>query len=178
MPKANFKTTISLLRKACGKSQTDMAGLLGRTVHTVASLESGKHPLTEELAVIASRKTGCSARWLLEADISKPIIDSYGRAFDHAAFKKIEGNRMKMKTIPEDKLANIVAHHSRGALPLALAVHRLVADAARLHKDPDLMAWKINKMLNELATESGIPRPPKPPRITADLERVMIDAWN
>src|SRR5262245_36752431 len=65
MAKPKSKTTVSVLRSTIGISAKKLADLIGRSIHTVKSLESGRLALSEDLAMKISHETGVDTRWLL-----------------------------------------------------------------------------------------------------------------
>jgi transcriptional regulator with XRE-family HTH domain len=70
------KTTVAALRAEIGLSVEAFAKLIGKSVPTIRSLESGRLKLGEETALKISDQTGISARWLLEGDLTKPMVTS------------------------------------------------------------------------------------------------------
>jgi transcriptional regulator with XRE-family HTH domain len=66
MRPSSKRTTVAVLREILGLSVEELAGLIGKSVPTVQSLESGRLKLSQETAVEISKKTGVSLKWLLD----------------------------------------------------------------------------------------------------------------
>jgi transcriptional regulator with XRE-family HTH domain len=60
------KTTVAVLRQFLGLSVEEFARLIGKSVTTVNSLESGRLKLSEETAHTIARETGVEMIWLLK----------------------------------------------------------------------------------------------------------------
>jgi transcriptional regulator with XRE-family HTH domain len=74
------KHTLAKLRITLGLRQKEMADLLGVSLATIQSIESGRLRLSKQLAVRAEFETGVNAHWLFANDISKPVRSFLGDA--------------------------------------------------------------------------------------------------
>jgi len=68
------RTTVAVLREILGLSVEEFAVLVGKSVPTIRSLESGRLRLGEQTAIEISKKTGVSLKWLLDG---KPEVEPY-----------------------------------------------------------------------------------------------------
>jgi transcriptional regulator with XRE-family HTH domain len=67
-----FRHTLAVLRTAIGLTQKEMAALVDRAARTIQSIELGKLPLSEDLAMTLAQATGVDAGWLLEDNPATP----------------------------------------------------------------------------------------------------------
>jgi transcriptional regulator with XRE-family HTH domain len=63
---------LAILRITIGLTQKEMADLVDRAARTIQSVELGKLPLSEDLAMAVAQATGVDAGWLLEGDADTP----------------------------------------------------------------------------------------------------------
>ena len=78
MPESQGRTKVALLRKAIGLSAKDFAKLIGRSIDTIRSLESGRLALSRRLAAQLSYRTGVPMSWFLDKSIKGPPVDIAG----------------------------------------------------------------------------------------------------
>jgi len=70
-------TTLSKMREIAGIDQSELASLVGRSVHTIRNIEQTKTPLTRGLARKISAVTGIDYLWLMEGNPeANPVADS------------------------------------------------------------------------------------------------------
>lgn len=72
--------TLAVLRAAIGPEtrQKEMAGVLGFSIATIQSIEIGRLKLSQKIAEKIAAETNVNLKWLLDDDVSKPIIDGHG----------------------------------------------------------------------------------------------------
>jgi len=103
MRKSQQKTPIAVIRSIIGMSAQEFAKLIGRTVHTVKSLESGRLPLSEDLAMQISGETGVLVESLLDYNPDYPPMTGEGFDFTLAAFEDYRAELAAGKTTWEHK---------------------------------------------------------------------------
>ncbi len=86
MRNSNEATTLAKLRLAVGFSQKEMAEILGIPKHSVQNIELGKAELSDELATDLARLFNVSLEWLLDGDITKPIVNRDGKPYSERDF--------------------------------------------------------------------------------------------
>ena len=96
MRPSSKRTTVAVLRNAVELSIEEFAKLIGKSIYTIRSLESGRLKLGEETALKISDETGCSARWLLENRPDAPMVAS-----DNWPLWSTEGDKLSVKEIFE-----------------------------------------------------------------------------
>jgi transcriptional regulator with XRE-family HTH domain len=103
MRRSAKRHTLAVLRTALGFSQEQMSKLIDRATSTVQAIELGRLPLIESLAEKIARETAVNLQWLLENDVSKPIIDGRGNPYTKSTFDQKQAwiNR-KLGDYPDD----------------------------------------------------------------------------
>jgi transcriptional regulator with XRE-family HTH domain len=69
-----LRHTLAVLRTTIGKSQKEMADLLGCSTRSIQAIELGQLKLSDKLAQMAISKAGVDIQWLMENDVSAPIV--------------------------------------------------------------------------------------------------------
>jgi transcriptional regulator with XRE-family HTH domain len=73
MPASVQRHNLARLRKQLSLTQSDLADLIMRTLPTIKAIETGKLPLSENLATLISEVTGVDRLWLLENNLEAPV---------------------------------------------------------------------------------------------------------
>jgi transcriptional regulator with XRE-family HTH domain len=76
MRQSYLRHPLAILRQIIQLSQPEFARLVGLSESTVSKIESLRLELSEEIALLIESETGCSARWLLNADPTRPPLAS------------------------------------------------------------------------------------------------------
>jgi transcriptional regulator with XRE-family HTH domain len=76
--KSQQRTKVAKVRAAIGISAKEFAALIGKSIHTVKALESGRLALSPELAAGISKRIGVSVFWLLNAEDTEPPLTLAG----------------------------------------------------------------------------------------------------
>src|SRR2546426_12012804 len=84
---------IARLRLLLGKSQREMADIIGCSFDTIQSLELGRLALSESLARRISAATGVHLHWLLDNDLKAPIVDAHGHTYGRAVLNMQQARR-------------------------------------------------------------------------------------
>ena len=72
MRRSPLRHPLAILRTTIGLTQKEMADLVNRAPSTIQSVELGKLPLSEDLAMLIAEATGVDPGWLLEEDPTTP----------------------------------------------------------------------------------------------------------
>jgi len=79
MPKSRLKkkpqVCVVWIREQLDMTQSDLANLIGASVHTIQSIELGRLTLSERFAYKIAEQTGVSPRWLRANKLKKPLPD-------------------------------------------------------------------------------------------------------
>jgi transcriptional regulator with XRE-family HTH domain len=154
-------TTLAKLRLAIGFRQSEMADLLGVTPSIIQNIELNKTELPEELADDAARLTGVDLEWLLEDDVSKPIVNRLWHPFTKNDFVRRDAELRSQRNTPGSIAPQVEAE-------LALSLRRLIAitEAALRDGRYDLFSYKVRRALNGLCNEAHarLPVTPPPPK--------------
>jgi transcriptional regulator with XRE-family HTH domain len=73
MPASVQRHNLARLREALRLTQSDLADLIMRSLPTIKAIETGKLPLSENLATLISEVTGVDRLWLLENNLEAPV---------------------------------------------------------------------------------------------------------
>lgn len=76
-----------MLRRVIGKTQPQMAKMLGCSAATIQSIEVGRLKMSERLAQRISRKTDINPAWLLQGDPLAPPMDTTGAPYTQESFE-------------------------------------------------------------------------------------------
>jgi transcriptional regulator with XRE-family HTH domain len=103
-------TTLKTLRVFLNKNQREMAVLVNRTRHLIESIEQRRAKLSAKLALEISRATGIDFYWLVDDDLSVPMVNRVGapytkKDFDFAQDKELEPLQFYQVT-PEMEVIN------------------------------------------------------------------------
>lgn len=78
--------TLAVLRTFLGLTQKEMAEIAERSRPTIQAIELGKLKLSFDLAHQIHMKTAISHHWLLNDDVTKPLLGDDGMPYTKAAF--------------------------------------------------------------------------------------------
>jgi transcriptional regulator with XRE-family HTH domain len=145
---------VTRLRLLLGKSQREMADIIGCSFHTIQSLERQKEKrlkLSEDLARRISATTGVNLRWLLDNDDKAPIVRAgFGRTwpytlsdFEHRQAMRAHGDSELSRQVMADYAASFYGQ-----------IRALLSAAAKRDLG-ELAVWKIGKFLNDCRSEFG-----------------------
>jgi transcriptional regulator with XRE-family HTH domain len=70
--KSQQRTKVAIVRAAIGISAKEFAALIGKSIHTVKALESGRLALSHELAYEISKRVGVNVYWLIDEKQTGP----------------------------------------------------------------------------------------------------------
>src|SRR5262249_24271944 len=139
-----------------GLSVEEFAGLIGKSVSTIRSLESGRLKLGEDTARRIAKVTGVSIFWLLEDDPSKePFAEEprgiqvpYGKiVYELIQSKGVESVGLAPLQVTPALLHAATARHCAGWLPIFAAAQK----AGKV----DLAVFLLRRFLAEMKERFG-----------------------
>lgn len=189
------KTPVAVLRTKLGLTVKEFAELIGKSVWSVTSLETGRLNLSEETAIKISDETGVAMKWLLDGNPKeKPYetdpVDGSKHPYTKEIFERIQAHKKKGITYssnPNTRLVRAIAAATpwlsvfnaadeAGRSDLAVYLLHQFFDGLveRLGKDDDAM-MRINEKAKIIApngTEWVFKRGTDDKRITLETESV------
>jgi len=100
------RTTVAALRAMLGLSVEEFAGLIGKSVPTIRSLESGRLKLSEETARRIGKETGVSIFWLFEDDPTKePFVEEHSgirMPYDKVVYEVVQSKGAESGYTPQE----------------------------------------------------------------------------
>ena len=150
MRRSNEATTLAKLRLAIGFRQSELGALFGVSPHIIQNIELGKTHLPGDLADDASQLTGVDLEWLLDGDVSKPIINEDGQPFTRDDFYRRQMQIRQGRNVPESIAPRVEAD-------LCMNLQKLIAitEAALRDKKYDVVSYKIKRALWKLCVETN-----------------------
>jgi transcriptional regulator with XRE-family HTH domain len=153
VPKSQIKTKVAYVRNAMGMSTLEFADMVGRSVHTLKSLESGRLALSQGLAELMHDFTGVSVKWLMdEHGGGRPISDNGKELTGDEMLAIAVSRRAEMKAFA-DEVARDTAEAdvigSLGELGVAIAQS----------DNPALVVYRIKKILGEAVKDAKTEKP-------------------
>jgi transcriptional regulator with XRE-family HTH domain len=137
------RTTIAQLRAIIGLRAKELADVLGCSVPTINSIETGRLKLSEAMAKRMVHETGISLAWLLNGDVSAPPIAEWGgEPFTAETFEWRQANKVHWDRVSEFELTGEF-------LIFAGRLRSIVQDAQR-RKDVAMTFYKIGRFLGTL----------------------------
>jgi transcriptional regulator with XRE-family HTH domain len=153
--KPKLKTTVSVLRTTIGMSAKKFAGLIGRSIHTVKSVESGRLALSEDLAMKISHETGVDTRWLLGGNPQTPPfpgdIAQDGKDYAKEVFERVRAAREDKKSpFPEGE------HTREEQLMCLLFRFTFFYSSARANGEEVMALYRLHDFEGDLAEQFGL----------------------
>jgi transcriptional regulator with XRE-family HTH domain len=125
----------------------EFAEMFGRTVNAIQSVECGRLPLSEALALRISHETGASLSWLLDGKPNLPITDRRGKRYDRETFERARSKKYE--------------RFSKGQLSMrSLEYYSIIRSLLRAasHKgDAELAAYRLWSAIIAVARDFGAP---------------------
>lgn len=147
MTRTKKQTPVAVVRFILERKAQDFADLIGCTVHTINSLETGRLKLSEEMAQRIFHATGISIGWLLAGNVKAPPVSAWGEPFTLEIFERSESKKNhRDKVIPLRFAADFVN--------FAGQLHRILSRANR-EGNYAMPAYKVERFLATLAKEFG-----------------------
>lgn len=91
--KSERRTAVAVLRASLEMNVEEFGELIGKSIPTIRSLESGKLKLSERLAAEIAIQTGVDPRWLLAGDPKTPIRDIAGGQWRRGIYEQLRVRR-------------------------------------------------------------------------------------
>jgi transcriptional regulator with XRE-family HTH domain len=165
--KPKLKTTVSVLRSTIGMSAKKFAGLIGRSIHTVKSVESGRLALSADLAKIVSHETGVDAHWLLDGNAQIPpysdiVVREYfstrrkkhSKDFKEASYSKEFFDRVRAMRLAKESPEG---EHTREEQMICLLFRLLcIYESARVAGEDMMALYRLHGFEGDLAEHFGL----------------------
>jgi DNA-binding XRE family transcriptional regulator len=170
MRHSSQKHNVSRLRVLIGEKQESFAKLIGCSVHTLQSIETGRLKLSEELARRISAATDVDLTWLRENDLkAKPCVANSTFLYTPSAFENAQ--RQTQLGTPDfiSALAPDYVLASYGQL------RAIISNAAK-KGEGGVVIWKIGRFIDELRQDYGHDKKIAPTwefRLRADHSQVL-----
>ena len=170
MRHSSQKHNVARLRVLTGEKQESFAKLIGCSVHTLQSVETGRLKLSEELARRIAAATDVDLNWLQQNDLTAEpcVADSkflYTRSvFDNAQAQRRLGTPDFIATIAPDYMLA-----SYGQL-------RAIISDAEKKGEGGVVIWKLGRFIDELRHDYGHDKKIAPVwefRLRSDSSRVL-----
>jgi len=162
---------LAILRTTIGLTQKEMADLVHRTPSTIQSVELGKLPLSEDLAMLIAEATGVDPGWLLEGDPAVPPRKGptamgmgsgtgvYGRAefeFHRAFLESPIASAEELEATYQAALKSSAAGEKLITMPLPVMKRAMLAKKKEILKVLDQVAVrKLKAVLDQTATSEA-----------------------
>jgi transcriptional regulator with XRE-family HTH domain len=154
MRRSPERHNLARLRLFLGLGQKEMAEKVGCSTHTIQSVELGRLPLSQLLALKISNATGVEVGWLLENDLSAPLTSDRFKPFTIEHYYQRRTDR-ELGLIHEQRLTAL----SRGILapPIELMTIAFYAwmRAIFATNDGNIALWQTRTFLEKLAKKYG-----------------------
>jgi transcriptional regulator with XRE-family HTH domain len=151
---------VARLRVFIGEKQEAFAKMIGCSIHTLQSVETGRTDrlkLSEHLARKISSETGIACDWLLENDLEAPLVADSLRPFTIEHYSKRRSYRELGLPTFKALAANVLGETY--AIVFFAWLRAIFAT-----KDADIALWKAGKFLEKLAADYGHARDILPSR--------------
>jgi len=139
------RTTAAVLRSILEIKDSEMAALLGCSVNTIWSVESGRLALSESLAMRMAHETGIGLAWLLAGDPTAPPVNNAGRPFDRQFHELHAAGRRNFDNVSP---ADFAMKFLMSAVRL-----RAVLESANKANNYHMAAYKAMRAIDALARE-------------------------
>ena len=145
--------TLAILRLAINAKMTqkELADLLDCSVDTVQSIETGRLRISENMARKISHATAVNLNWLLDDDVTKPIINHYGTPYTKANFEERQAQLVKCERLPDaDDAAWVILEVGTNFAKVAAILLRGVE-----RSEFDTYLYRLRKALREVYFDDG-----------------------
>jgi DNA-binding XRE family transcriptional regulator len=159
MRRSPLRTTLAVLRSELELSQEEFGKLISRSRPTIQAIELGKLRLTEDLAAKISAETGISARWLLEGDPDKPMINdgSWGpgdNRYNKGLFEHVRATAQAMAKDPGHK--RYLRQQKRDAQSLEMCSQWFgILAAARKDGKQEVAEYLLSQFIDQMKKRFG-----------------------
>lgn len=143
------RTTIAQLRAIIGLRAKELADVLGCSVPTINSIETGRLRLSETMAQRICHETGIPLRWLLAGDLSALPMGRDGKPYSAASFEAHQSRKQRADKLPPVRFAIDFANFA-GRLRDILAAANKAGGYA-------LTAYKVGRFMDGMERAGGAP---------------------
>ena len=143
-----LRHTLAILRTTIGLTQKELAEIGECSTATIQAIELGKLKLSDRLGEVIAVQTGINLRWLLDNDVTKPILHRSGKPYE-------EGDRVEWQ--PPETPADLYDTSLLLQEFLLLHFSRIVATALSAQKKGKqlLFDFKMHKAISVLEKQFG-----------------------
>jgi transcriptional regulator with XRE-family HTH domain len=140
--------------------QLRFAALIGCSVHTLQSIETGRLKLSQELADRIARETGVGLRWLVDNNVKAPIARDFGpsprsRGYQlNAPYKFEDYERAQASKIKPDEFEAEVLSAVYAAVHFAPMLQAILFSAHKRGRF-SVAVWKVLKLLSDCRKQFG-----------------------
>ncbi len=159
-----LRHTLAVLRTTIRLTQKEMAELAECSTATIQAIELGKLKLSEKLAGLISQNTAIDQAWLLENDVSKPMLNAYGNPYYPRQYTTRAAPRPRDN--PRD--AFDLAYNMQAAVLRAIYFIIPAFIEAQKHGKSRLLDYKLRKALEAMSKEF-----PTDKRSSAEIHRLI-----
>ena len=132
---------MAVLRLKTGLSAEEFGQLIGKSLSTVKSIESGKLALSMRTAVTIAQKTGISLKWLLDGDVDASMIDA-----DHKPWTVDTYERARVRQVSPVDEPHITPQYQANRLRTLMEDHDRDSDS-----ETSAIVWyRINSFLDKM----------------------------
>jgi len=146
MATSQQKSKVAQIRIITGETADDFADIIGKSLSTLRSLETGRLKLSEETALKISQETGVNVRWLMTENSNEPPV---GRDRKPYTIESYHEYRVGLRNGIQEDGAEISDED------LAMLFHRLleIYASARAQKQAGIFVFKLGKATYSLLEE-------------------------
>jgi DNA-binding XRE family transcriptional regulator len=149
MRHSSEKHNVARLRVLVGEKQEAFAQLIGCSVHTLQSIETGRLKLSEELARRISAATDVDLNWLRQNDLkAKPRVANTKLRYARSTFENAQAQR-RLGT--PDFIATIALDY----LFASYGQFRAIISNAAKRGEGGVVIWKLGRFIDELRQNYG-----------------------
>ena len=137
-----LRHTLAVLRSFLRLTQKEMADIVECSTPTIQAIELGKLNLSEKLGVTLATKTGVSLDWLMQNDVTAPVVDRSGETYTKEAFESIRAHDFAdlHRIFPEYFNADTIA-----GLCTAMVMRTLLI--GHRHARTDITAYRLGRAI-------------------------------
>jgi transcriptional regulator with XRE-family HTH domain len=143
-----LRHNLARLRQRLNLGQKKMADVARCSTPTIQSIELGRLALSESLARRISAATGVGLRWLLDNDLSAPIVNRAGYPYLRLTFE----SRQAGKAFGDNRLSR------QSLADFAAAFYgqiRAILSSASKRNFAEVATWRLGKFLDTCRREFG-----------------------
>jgi len=147
MRHSSKKTTTAFLRSIVGVKVEEFASILGVSVASINSVESGRLKLSALMMKRLTHQTGISLKWLADGDLNAKPMTGTGEEFTRQTFERAQASKVHFDKVPEFIF---------GSQFVGFAARlRAILSSANQSDNFALADYKVGKLVDALSAEFG-----------------------